>query len=361
MEDPNLIPYFGLDRQYKNLREEILDASDKVYSSGIMLDGAFVDTFEDEIEAYTGRTYAVAVNSCTTALFICYLYYAAQCPGKSVALPALSFIATANAPAFPNWNLTFIDVDQNGILDLDKIDVHQDKIDVLSYVNLYGNVINYDKLTLVSSFFHNLIVIEDAAQSFGASYKGIKSGKLGTVSVLSFDPTKNLANYGSGGMLLTDDPLLFQFARSFRNNGKGSDHVGVNLRMSEADCAQMLVKLRHFDAWQERRAKIAQFYTDCLHPYVECPTVNQDVVHAWHKYVINTVDQFQIVNCLTNNQIESKVHYSRILPSLPMFSRDGDWPMASELTGTSVGLPIYPELLDSEVMRIVETIQKVYD
>lgn len=358
------VPFTALDRQYKVLRDEIRDVMDEVYSSGRMLDGGHTLAFEEAIEKRTDRKFAISVNSCSTALLICYLHYAGSYPKKNVALPAYSFVATGNAAKLSGWNTTFLDVDTNGMMDLSLLDAHRDKLDVISYVNLYGNVIDYDKLKIIASFFNDLIIIEDAAQSFGASYKGTPSGKLGNASVLSFDPTKNLPNYGSGGMILTDDKKLYAFAADFRNNGKASGHttLGINTKMSEADCAQMVVKLKHFDAWQARRTKIAQFYTDCLHVYVDCPKPNEDVVHAWHKYSIKTVDQFALRAYLKQAGIDTKVHYDTALPSYPAFmDTDGLFPMADQLAQQSVSLPIYPELTDNEVQHVVATIQKYYD
>lgn len=349
------IPFFGLDRQYAALKEEILEASNEVYSSGQVLDGEKTSTFETLIAGRANRKFAVAVNSCSTALLFAYLYYA-QDDRKKVILPSFSFVATANAPKMSGFDVNFVDVDNNGLMNLDELKLREDSIRLISYVNLYGNVLDYDKLLIVSSFFNEkLPIIEDAAQSFGATYKGVPSGKLGDVSCLSFDPTKNLPNYGSGGMILTDDADINQFVRNLRDNGKESrgDVAGINSKMSESDCAQMIVKLRYFDKWQARRRKIAEFYNSCLHPYVDCPSPNPDVLHAWHKYVFKTADQFELRSYLHRCEIDTKVHYSTPLSS--------NSTTASRLSVESVSLPIFPELTDAEVCYIVDSIQKFYD
>ncbi len=357
MENKTVIPFNGLARQYKNLKEEILEATNLVYESGRVLDGPYTYEFEKAISSRTDRRYAVAVNSCSMALLICYIFLANTQGKKNVALPSYSFVATSNAPDLAGWQSHFIDVDGNGLMDIDKLDVHKLDISLLSYVNLYGNILDYDKLKVVTSFFHNNIpILEDAAQSFGASYKGIPSGKLGDASCLSFDPTKNLPNYGSGGMILTDNQALYMFAKNFRDNGKpsGFQETGSNTKMSETDCAQMLIKLRHFDKWQERRAKIAQFYTDCLDGvFAECPKSNPDVVHAWHKYVIQLVDRDGLEFYLKENGIETKA-FSYTL------QRNAVYPGAADLNRCSLGLPIYPEMSDAEVETVVGHIQKFF-
>ena len=357
---PSNIPFFGLTRQYAALKDELLAASDKAYTSGRVLDGVYTAQFEEAIAKRTNRQFAIAVNSCSAALLFSYLFYL-NLGKKNVVLPALSFIATANAVELAKCKLKFVDVDYNGLMDISKLTLKDDNIDIVSYVNLYGNVLDYNKLAMVSSFFNDTVVIEDAAQSFGATYNGIPSGKLGNVSCLSFDPTKNLPNFGSGGMILTDDEELNTFARCMRNNGVcnnaglQSSIAGTNSKMSESDCAQMLVKLKYFDQWQARRAKIAQFYTECLYPYVDCPTANPNVLHAWHKYVIRTADQAGLRVYLDNAGVETRIHYCAPL------SQSHNTPNAATLSATSISLPIYPELADSEVCRIVDLIQKFYD
>lgn len=370
MHGSNIIPFFGLDRQYQTLRVELLETIDSVYKTGQMLDGEFTKQFEEQIAKKTNRQYAIAVTSCSLALLISYFYYSTKYTDpKNVVLPAFSFIASANAPILGDWNTHFIDVDKNGLMDIDKLDITN--INIVSYVNLFGNILDYDKLRLTTEFFSkNITVIEDAAQSFGATYNGIPSGKLGTVSCLSFDPTKNLPNYGSGGMILTDDYALYLFALGYRNNGKAGvtqySLPGSNCKMSETDCAQMSIKLKYFDNWQLRRTKIAEHYTAILSEYVLCPLPNENVKHAWHKYVIQTDKQLKLKQHLAVHGIESKVHYSEPLISYSMIKTrksvlDYQYPMAHELSNTCLSLPIYPELTDNEVELIIEKVKLFFN
>jgi dTDP-4-amino-4,6-dideoxygalactose transaminase len=252
-------------------------------------------------------------------------------------------------------------------MDLNQVDIHGDDVGLILYVNLYGNVIDYDKLKLMTDFFADGVhIIEDAAQSFGAFYKGIPSGNLGMVSCLSFDPTKNLPNYGSGGMLLTDDHDVASFARNFKDNGKDSEHrmLGTNSKMSEVDCAQMIVKLKYFDGWQKRRTDIAAYYSEHLAGVTKVPIYSSDVIPSWHKYVIRSIDQMPLQKFLKLNcNIETKIHYKEILPAMAIFNseqRYEDFPNAKNLSTTSLSLPIYPEMTDAEVECVVESIQKYY-
>jgi dTDP-4-amino-4,6-dideoxygalactose transaminase len=190
---------------------------------------------------------------------------------------------------------------------------------------------------------------------------------MGDISVLSFDPTKNLNNYGSGGMILTDDFHIFEFFRTLRYNGKIiHDTPGTNSKMSESDCAQMMIKLGHFDAWQRRRTEIANYYIDRLYPYVDILLPNEGVEHAWHKFVIRTHHRNSLMHRLSLDGIETKIHYEYALYDLGVgfnyvdYSRDL-YTETSAFTRECVSLPIYPELSDSEVETIIESIIRYID
>ena len=371
MENSNLIPFFGIRRQYALHREELLTAIDDVYRSGQVLDGMYTMRFEEAIARRCDRDYAIAVNSGTQGLKFALQMF--EDDTEELVIPAISFVATANMAvqsAFKNIHIT--DVDTQGLMYLESLDraYAQEDVSTIMYVNLYGNTIDYDRFRLQTEFFtaRRLNVIEDAAQSFGASYKGIPSGKMGDISVLSFDPTKNLNNYGSGGMVLTDDVDVAASIRNERNNGKESEHEfsGTNSKMSEADCAQMLVKLEYFDAWQERRTQIAEYYSTELFKFVEVPVATPGAVHAWHKYVIRTEHRNKLQQHLTIAGIETKIHYNRTLFDYPVGMSFGPDPVtgsyweASRLTRECLSLPIYPELTDEEVERTVEVIRDFY-
>ena len=369
MSGTNKIPFFGVDRQYANIREEILEVTDQVYTSGRVLDGHNTYMFEKTIQKMTERKYACAVGSCTQALI--FSLRAVDHPHKQhrskVLIPSQSFVASLNAVIESGFDPVFCDVDPiTGLIDLNKIPVHYSEIAAIMYVNLFGNIIDYDKLTAYKQMWSDdgIPVIEDAAQSFGAYYRGVPSGKLGTVSCLSFDPTKNLNNYGSGGMILTDDPGIWEDVNDMRDNGKGNEHVnsGTNSKMSEADCAQMLVKLKYFNDWQLRRTEIADYYTSELDGYVTIPSLDMNVEHAWSKYVIHHKDRAGIATFLKEAGIETKINYPRPLHLTNVaFGFEVNYSQlagAEEFSRSCLSLPIYPELTDSEVEAVVDTIKE---
>jgi dTDP-4-amino-4,6-dideoxygalactose transaminase len=302
------------------------------------------------------------MGSCTQALIFANALGAKKT--NKVMIPAISFAATLNSVIMGGCEPVFCDTDDAGLIDLASVDfaIAGAGVSTINYVNLWGHTVNWDKFRIHTEFFNqDLFIIEDAAQSFGASYKEIPSGKMGTVSCLSFDPTKNLNNYGSGGMLLTDDVDIYNAAVNFRDNGKMDGHhdIGTNSKMSEADCAQMLVKLRHFDAWQTRRQQIADYYASNLYSYVDCVLPKPDVTSAWSKFVIRLTHRHGLRTHLSNNGVETKIHYDKILTELPIGYEYTDYinesfREAHAFTRECLSLPIYPELTDAEVEHIVK-------
>jgi dTDP-4-amino-4,6-dideoxygalactose transaminase len=232
------------------------------------------------------------------------------------------------------------------------------------YANLWGHTIDWDRFKVFTEFFNeDMCIIEDAAQSFGAYYNGIPSGKMGYASVLSFDPTKNLSNFGSGGMVLTDDLSLAEALANLRNNGKpdGHHYPGTNSKMSESDCAQLLVKLKHFDAWQRRRTEIAEYYISELNEFVDIVLPGDGVESAWHKFVIRLTGRHALKHHLNLDGIETKIHYDKPLFELPVGYEYIDYARdlhrgATSFSRECLSLPIYPELTDSEVTRITESV-----
>jgi len=362
------IKMYGVDRQYQNLKREVLDITDTVLSTGRVLDGEYTIKFELAMANRLNRRYAVCVNSATTGLvFALNSLVSSEKPG--LLIPAVSYIATINVATLSKYtNLQICDIDSSGLIDLGKTShALGSDINTVMYANLFGNTVDWDRFKIMTEFFgsERVRVIEDAAQSFGASFNGVPSGKMGDVSVLSFDPTKNLNNFGSGGMVLTDNVGVYEVVKNLRDNGKHTGHEmpGINSKMSEVDCAVMAMKLKHFDKWQARRTEIAEYYTRELQEYVEVPTTTPGTVPAWSKYVVRVPNRIMLKKHLDYNDIESKMTYTRTLYEEFVgrsYAPDGTNWEAEKFTRECLSLPIYPELYDSEVERIVKTIREYF-
>ena len=354
------IPFTGLQRQYKQLKEEILDVTNQVLSSGQLMNGRHTEEFEQWLANTNNIEYAVTCHSGTQALEIIAEYWIEEKITQPVVImPATTYVATANAFIRAGWDVRFIDTDRYGILDTKKIP-HDLEYHAVVLVGLYGaSIIDAIDIKAWGEWIGmGVIVIEDAAQHW-ISHNFLR---IGACSALSFDPMKNLSAYGNGGAVLTEMPGLSEFAKRWRNNGK-PDHnqTGTNSRMSELDCAHMMVKTQYLASWQQRRAQISQHYID---RFKESPVrclIDQTNIenHAHHKFVIEVNSRDLLQHTLKNAGIETKVHYEQPLHEMSVY-RQYPGPdilgASSSLSRRCLSLPIYPELTDSEVDVIADQV-----
>lgn len=349
------VPFNNLGRQYQSIREEVLDAIDQVYRGGQVLDSERTIKFELAIANRCNRKYAIAVNSGTQALEIAIGGSRELDTREHTLIPNFSFRSTLTSARRACPSPVVCDVDNQGLIDLEKFSreiaqpLHTFGIGQIVFVNLFGNIIDYDRLVMQTELFSdNILLIEDAAQSFGSTYHGRPSGSFGTVSILSFDPTKNLPNYGSGGMILTDDEDLYKRFWRMRNTNESHDLWSTNSRMSEADCAVMLVKLKHLDRWQKRRRDIAEYYLQEFGERFHTIRFTEGVEPNWHKFVIKTASRANLVNYMTAQDIEVKIHYPYVLDNYSYGVRT----RAKILSQACLSLPMYAELSDYEVEQV---------
>ena len=347
------IPFTGLKKQYNNLRTEILDVTDEVLRSGQLMAGNYTAEFENWLAKRNHSKYAITCHSGSQALEIIAEYYRLQSSTNPprVVVPAMTYVATANAFIRAGWEVHIVDTDTTGLLDKKKIP--QDlSVQATVLVGLYGAAVNADR------FWATDLIIEDGAQHWLSN----NSTRIGSATAISFDPMKNLNAYGNGGAVVTDDLDLLEFAREWTNNGKPKhSNIGTNSRMSEIECAQMLVKTNHIDAWQERRQAIAQYWMTRLKntPVRSLINNNNFDTHSYHKFVIDVDSRDNLARNLSIKGIETRVHYKEPLHELPAYT-DYVGPdilsVASALSRRVLSLPIYPELTDLEVEYIIDSV-----
>jgi dTDP-4-amino-4,6-dideoxygalactose transaminase len=351
------IAFTGLQRQYNNLREEILDVTDAVLRSGNLMSGICTAEFENWLARKNQSNHAITCHSGTQALEIIARYYAdPHETARRVLIPAMTYPATANAFITAGWTVDIADTDYHGIMDSGKVP-YPNNYDAVCLVGLYGASINRNEKFWNKHFW---IVIEDGAQHWLSN----NCQRFGNATAISFDPTKNLPNYGNGGAIVTDDQSLLDFARDYTNNGKASKHAtaGSNSRMSEIDCAQMMVKTLYIDAWQLRRKNIAKQWWNRLadDTRVRCliDFTNFDT-HSFHKFVIEVDDRDLLQHKLADRGIETKIHYRDPLHELPAYQHlqgPSILSPASSLARRCLTLPLYPELTDLEADYIIDSL-----
>jgi len=355
--NPVNVPFFGVDRQYSNLREEILDATDRVLRSGQVMSGNNTAEFETWLARRNACKYAITLHSGTNALEILAQYYLTYLEitdnpaSPTVAIPTVTFPATANAFVKAGWNVSLLDSDNYGLCRLGENPV----FDLYVIVGIYGHGVDdlYDDAWIGA---HN--VVEDGAQHWLASNCQRYSN-----TAISFDPTKNLGNYGNGGAIVTNDLHLYDFARRWRNHGKGSatTDIGSNSRMSEVDCAQMLVKTQYIDKWQTRRGDIARYWMERLNEAGIRTLIDRKNFdnHCYHKFVIEVDNRNQLMDRLKYRGIETRIHYQTPLHEMHCFANTTKpdlFANASALCRRVLSLPIYPELTDLEIEYIADSV-----
>jgi dTDP-4-amino-4,6-dideoxygalactose transaminase len=349
------IPFTGLKKQYHNLRTEILDATDEVLRSGRLMDGNYTAELENWLCKKNNNKYAVTCHSGTQALEIIAEYYATQSympQPPRVLIPTMTYVATANAFLRAGWKVTLVDSDSHGQMDFKKIDREQ-SVQAIVAVGVYGQSLNKHEY-----LNNNSVVIEDGAQHWLSN----DCRRVGNVTAISFDPMKNLNNYGNGGAIVTDDINLLDFARAWRHNGRPNfQMIGTNSRMSEIDCAQIMVKTRYIDEWQKRRSKIAGYWLERLRGTGIRTLIDETNhrTHAVNKFVLDVHNRDILRRNLEIRRIETKILAWEPLHELPAYA---DFPgpdvlsVASALSRRTLCLPIYPELTDLEVEYIIDSL-----
>jgi dTDP-4-amino-4,6-dideoxygalactose transaminase len=360
------IPPLDLKAQWLSIKDEISAAINAVVESQQFILGPQVQALEEEAAKYCGTKFAVGVASGTDALLLA-LHVAGVGPGDEVLLPTFSFIATADSVSLLGAIPAFVDIDPSTFA----IDPAQLEAKITSRtrailpVHLYGHPADMDPINSVARR-HNLKVIEDNAQAIGAKYKERKTGGLGDLGCISFFPSKNLGAYGDGGMIVTNSEAYSKHLRVLRNHGSAKKYYateqGWNSRLDEIQAAILRVKLRHLDNWGLARRKNATSYNQLLKgiPGVVSPVEAPWAEHVYHQYTIRIVNRDRVQSALTEQNIGATVYYPTPMHLQPIFAQlgyhEGDLPEAEKAVKEVLSLPIYAELTQQQIHRVVTTI-----
>jgi dTDP-4-amino-4,6-dideoxygalactose transaminase len=362
------IKFIGLNRLFNNYRNEYMEATEKVLNSGIVVGGPHVNEFEKNLAKITNRKYAVSVTSCTDALFF-ILTACGIGRGDEVITTSYSFIATASAILRTGAAPVFVDVDEHYHLNLEQVHKKKtDKTKAVIAINLLGDCVDFPAFEEYCSN-ENLLLIEDAAQSFGARYGNLPSGKLGHASALSFSPMKPLPCFGTAGAVVTDDENLADKCKCLRRHGKSNESpssimLGYNSVIPADKAAQLNISLKYVDQWQKRRSIIADRYIADIEEIrdIITPKTRNNAVHCWHKFMIRSSRRDKLKEHLINKGIETQIHYKFPLPSEPIFGdkNPDSYSQAISYSRTCLSLPIYAELEDEEISYIIKQIRDFY-
>lgn len=379
------VPMLDLKRQYEPIKDDVAAALERVLTTQYFIGGPELDGFERESADYLGARVCVGCASGTDALWLALAAAGVQA-GDHVVTSAFTFFASASSITRCGATPVFADIDP-ATFNLNPVAVQElvtgeNKVRAVMPVHLYGQCADMDTFATVGKE-HGLAIIEDAAQAFGASWRGKKAGWLGNAAAFSFYPTKNLSACGDGGAVATDDEELAAHVRRLRNHGSRQryyhEEIGWNSRLDALQAAVLRVKLKHIDRWNQQRRAIAQKYdalfgktglvkSGALTVDARAPIgllrTRLEAFHIYHQYVVRAHRRDELRAFLTEHSIGSEIYYPVPLHLQQSFAylghKPGDLPESERAAKESLALPMFPELRNDEQQRVVAAIAEFY-
>jgi len=371
MKSTDKIPLVDLNIQYLGIKEEIDNAIIDCINEGIFIKGHRVTEFENSFSKFIGTAFCIGCGNGTDALEL-ILKSLNIGIGDEVIVPALTWIATAEAVNNVGAEPVFVDVDNsNYTIDVGKIEEKiTKKTKAIIAVHLYGNPADMSEIMSIADAYE-LFVVEDCAQAHGAEYFGRKIGTFGIASAFSFFPSKNLGAFGDGGAIVTNNVDIANKARMLSNHGQlqfrhTHSVIGRNSRLDTIQAAVLMVKLPYLDRWNNARRVAANLYLSCLNQNsrIILPQINENKDHVYHLFVIRSKQREKLIEQLTYANIATGIHYPRPLPFLDAYRYKNhkvkDFPVAVELVNEILSIPIFPEIINSQITRICNEISKIH-
>lgn len=393
MRIDNMIPAMNVTRQYASIKEELDSTVLEVLQGGQYILGKTVEDFELSFAKYCESKYALGVGNGSDALVMALKAVGVK-NGDEVITTAMSFSATAEAITSVGGIPVFVDCTKNTYL-IDPIEIEKkitEKTKAIIAVHLYGQCADMDVINSIAKA-HGIMVVEDCAQSAGATYRGRKAGSLGDVGCISFFPTKNLGCAGDGGAIVTNNESIYKQCKAFRSHGSGLEGLftygiqnsielsekeidfngnlpkyynfvtGYNSRLDALQAAILSVKLPYLDGWNERRRYIAKQYNERIcNPAITKPFVADGNSHIYYVYVITTEKRDALRNYLKENNITSGVYFPVPFHLQMVYKylgyKKGEMPNAEFVAEHSMVLPMFPELTQEEIDIVIETVNR---
>jgi len=355
--------FCDLKSQYQRLKADIDAGIQRVLDHGQYILGPEVAELEEKLAAYTGAKHCISVANGTDALQIAQMALGIG-PGDEVITPGFTYIATAETVALLGAKPVYVDIDPRTYnLDPKLLEAAiTPRTKAIIPVSLYGQCADFDAINAIAAK-HGIPVIEDAAQSFGASYKGRKSCNLSTIACTSFFPSKPLGCYGDGGAILTNDDELAKVIRQIARHGQDRRYhhirVGVNSRLDTIQAAILLPKLAVLDEEMALRQQVAERYTKLLNEagIRSTPSIEPHNISAWAQYTIRVQSRDAVQDKLKHAGIPTAVHYPIPLNKQPAVADAGaQMPVGDEMAGQVVSLPMSPNLDEASQERVINAI-----
>ncbi|MBU3632886.1 DegT/DnrJ/EryC1/StrS aminotransferase family protein [Polynucleobacter sp. AP-Feld-500C-C5] len=360
-----IIPFVDLYGQYISIKEEIDAAIQNVINSSAFIRGSFVENFENEFSKLLGIKHTISCGNGTDSLYIA-MRALGVIPGDEVIVPAHSWISTSETVTQAGGKVVFCDTNADTFTINTKLieaKISANTVGIIP-VHLYGQPADMDEIMAIAKK-HNLWVLEDCAQAHLATYKGQKVGSIGDAGSFSFYPGKNLGAMGDAGAIITnDDNLATRMAMYCRHGGltKGEHQIeGINSRMDGLQAAILSVKLPHLEGWNKKRIVVADYYEKYLvNKQLALPFTKDGRTHVWHLYVVKSKTRDSLLKKLRRNGVMASINYPIALPFLPAYSylnsTKEDFLESYKNQLEIISLPIYPELLEEDVIYIASLV-----
>jgi dTDP-4-amino-4,6-dideoxygalactose transaminase len=361
------IPFLNFTPMHAPIKQEIMQVFEAFYDSNWYILGDRVKQFESDYAQFNQTEYSVGISNGLDALHIALMALGIG-KGDEVIVPSNTYIATALAvsyvgatPIFVEPNIETYNIDPNRI----EAAINS-KTRAIMPVHLYGQACEMEAIKAIADK-HKLYIIEDNAQSQGATYNSIYTGAWGDINGTSFYPGKNLGALGDAGAITTNNKDLAQKAIVLRNYGSQKKYynevIGHNMRLDECQAAILSVKLKYLNSWTEHRQQIANWYNNALAgiEQIILPKTASSATHVFHLYVIRTEKRDDLQKHLNDNEIGTLIHYP-IPPHLQqayahLGHQKGDFPLAEEIANTCLSLPMWPGMKEEEVFYIADKLK----
>lgn len=367
------IPFIDLKSQYKALKTSIDSRIQKVLDHGAYVNGPEVTELEQTLAKYVGTKHCITIANGTDALWVPLMALGIG-QGDEVITTAFSFIATAEVIVLAGATPIYVDIDPNTFnIDVTKIEAAiTPRTKAIMPVSLYGQMPDLDAINAIAKK-HNLHVIEDAAQSFGAKYKGQRSGSLTTATGTSFFPAKPLGCYGDGGAIFTNDDSLLKIIKEIREHGSESRYyhtrLGINGRLDTIQCAILLAKMERYDWELEQRQRVADRYNDAFSSIkaegFKTPFVESHNSSAWAQYTLLIKDRAGFQKKMTEAGVPTSIHYPRIMPDQPYYKEHTanphqELPVARWAAEHVISLPMFPDMDNATQDKIIAAVKAAF-
>ena len=361
------IPFLNISSQNREIRDQLLEAFEEILDSGVYISSTRVAKFEESFGSELKVPYVVACNSGTSALMLGLQSLGIK-PGDEILVPGMTFIATIEAIVAVGATPVLVDVDSktwNLNVDLAKEKITT-RTKAMVFVHLHGNpagVVEAKQFCIENG----LLLVEDAAQAHLAEINGKFAGSFGDVAAFSFYPGKNLGALGEGGCLTTSDQSVYEEAKLIRNWGSKYKYVhdvrGTNYRMDEIQAAFLEIKLSELNRWTQHREVLSKIYNDFFDSVgIPRPYTSSSVRHVFHIYSILTKDRESLRNHLSNNSIETGIHYPTAIinmePWKKFYSPNSSTPVSERLAKEFLSLPLSDQHSTKDLNRITKVIKE---